>query len=148
MKLKRGHSLPDADHVVRYVPWTRLLRDEDDKVLGLLLQAFQLRDGESSLSVNWLEYLNSDKSTNLAECVKAFRRVYKCGTKSGYAVASVGNVKAVFVRKQRVVRIVYEPSPNNKAHSAIHAKINDDLALLDELGGEFYKEFHFNSKFP
>lgn len=147
MKLKRGHSLPDGDHVVRYVAWNRLRRDGDDNVLGVLPQAFSLRDGENSLSVNWLEYYESDRSTNLTECVKAFRNIFSRGKKSGYAVANVFNVKAVFLREQRPIKIVYEPT-QNKAHSAIYAKIDDDLALLEELGSEFYKEFHFDSKFP
>jgi hypothetical protein len=29
-------NLPDEDHVMRYVPWKKLRRDEDDNVLGFL----------------------------------------------------------------------------------------------------------------
>lgn len=47
----RGDELPDGSHVVRYAKPT-LVR-EDESVGG---EAFQLRSGEESLSVNWLEY--------------------------------------------------------------------------------------------
>jgi hypothetical protein len=63
MKGGKGKNLPDEDHVVRYVPWGRLRRDEDENVLGFLPQAFQLRQEEDYLSVNWLQYYDGDPET-------------------------------------------------------------------------------------
>jgi hypothetical protein len=57
-------NLPDEDHVMRYVSWARLRRDEDDNILGFLGAAFQLRPDEESLSVNWLEYFDGDRCKN------------------------------------------------------------------------------------
>ena len=36
-------DLPKDNHVLRYAPFTRLHRDEDDNVIGVLPQAFELR---------------------------------------------------------------------------------------------------------
>jgi hypothetical protein len=30
----KGKNLPDEDEVIRYVPWTRLRKDEDENVLA------------------------------------------------------------------------------------------------------------------
>jgi len=54
-------NLPDEDHVMRFVPWGRLRKDEDDNVLGFLGDAFKLKPNEDHLSVNWLEYFGGDE---------------------------------------------------------------------------------------
>jgi hypothetical protein len=65
MKGGKGKNLPDEDHVIRYVPWGRLRKDEDDNVLGFLPQAFQLRPEEDYLSVNWVEYHDGDRESQI-----------------------------------------------------------------------------------
>ena len=58
-------NLPDEHHVMRYVPWTRLRKDEDDNVLGFLGDAFKLKPNEDHLSVNWLEYFDGDRDMKI-----------------------------------------------------------------------------------
>ncbi|MGT2502529.1 hypothetical protein ACVOMS_20245 [Bradyrhizobium guangxiense] len=48
--------LPETDHCVRYVPWARLRKDEEDNVIGILGAAFRLRDEEDYLSATWAEF--------------------------------------------------------------------------------------------
>ena len=132
---------------MRYVPWARLRRDEDGKVLGILYQAFAYRNDEDALSVNWLEHFKKDKTSNLRDCVDAQRSTLKVGKNCVYAVAVVDKVKLVCIKKQKPVRIVYQPTKGNLAHSALYVQHNDDLNVMSDLALEFEKEMHPNSKF-
>lgn len=132
---------------MRYVPPARLRRDEDGTVLGILPQAFALRDGEDYLSVNWLEHFKKDKVSNLRDCVDAQRATLTVGKNCVYAVAVVDKVKGVCVKKQKPVRIVYQPTKGNKAHSALYVQHNEDLNVMSDLALEFENEMHPNSKF-
>ena len=147
MVIKRGHSLPEQDHIMRYVPRSRLRRDEDGNVLGILPQAFAHRDGEEFLSVNWLEHFKQDRTSNLSRCVDAQRATLDVGKNCVYAVAVVEKVKQVCASKQKTVRIVYQPTKGNVAHSALHVRHNEDLNIMSDLALEFEKEMHPNSKF-
>jgi hypothetical protein len=147
MVIKRGHSLPEQDHIMRYVPRSRLRRDEDGNVLGILPQAFAHRDGEEFLSVNWLEHFKQDKTSNLCRCIAAQRATLDVGKNCVYAVAVVEKVKQVCASKQKAVRIVYQPTKSNAAHSALQVRHNEDLNIMSDLALEFEKEMHSNSKF-
>lgn len=147
MTVKRGNLLPGLDHIMRYVPPARLRRDEDGNVLGILPQAFSYRSDEDSLSVNWLEYFKKDKASNLRDCVDVQRATLNVGRNCVYAVAVVDKVRLVCVKKQKPVRIVYQPTKGNAAHSALHVQHNEDLNVLSDLALEFEKEMHPNSKF-
>jgi hypothetical protein len=58
---------------MRYVPWTRLRKDEDDNVLGFLGDAFKLKPNEDHLSVNWLEYFDGDRDMKIQASVSRLR---------------------------------------------------------------------------
>lgn len=109
--------------------------------------AFRHREGEEALSVNWLEFFNKDKTSNLYHCVEAQRATLKVGKSCIYAVAVVDKVKQVCVKKQKHVRIVYHPTKGNPAHATLHVQQNDDLNVMSDLAHEFEKEMHPNSKF-
>lgn len=145
--MEKGANLPDDHHVMRYVPWSRLLRDEDDNVVGFLAQAFALRPDEESLSVNWLEYFGGDRKTNIRDSVLEFRRTLtKVGRKSAFGIASVKKIKDTCSATAGVkVRVVYEPGKNNPAHSGIRHLPRDDLNLLDALAAEAFSELVRNS---
>ena len=147
MGIKRGNSLPGQDHIMRYVPPARLRKDEDGIVLGILPQAFAHRNGEDSLSINWLEYFKKDKASNLCDCVDVQRATLNVGKNCVYAVAMVDKVKQICIKKQKPVRIVYQPTKGNLAHSALYVQHNEDLNVMSDLALEFEKEMHPNSKF-
>jgi hypothetical protein len=86
-------NLPDSDHVMRYVPWRKLLRDGDDNVLGFLPEAFELPN-EEYLSVNWVEFF-PDPATRIRDCIWDLRKSRKTGAKSAFAVGNVGRIKEV-----------------------------------------------------
>lgn len=147
MAIKRGNLLPGQDHIMRYVPPARLRRDEDGNVLGILPHAFAHRNGEDSLSVNWLEYFKKDKASNLRSCVDAQRATLAVGKNCMYAVAVVDRVKQICEKKQKPARIVYHPTKGNAAHAAIYVQHNEDLNVMSDLAFEFEREMHPNSKF-
>ncbi len=143
--LKRGDALPDYDHVVRHVPWSRLRRDENDGVIGILPQAFSLRDGEESLSVNWLEYFSGDPQSQIKEVITSIRNTKNVGGKSAFCIANVGKVRGICKAGRVNVRIVFAPNDGNPSHSLIRYLSQDDLVLLEELADEFSNDLIFNS---
>jgi hypothetical protein len=140
-------NLPNDDHVMRYVPWTRLRKDEDDNVLGFLPQAFQLRPEEEGLSVNWVEYF-SNPATRRRECVWAMRKARSVGGKSAFAVGNVGKIKATCLASGAMVRIVHEPRDGEPSHSAIRRLPYDDLSLLAALAEDAFVEMVRNADIP
>ena len=80
--------LPDEDHAVRYVPWARLRKTEDDVVIGVIGAAFKLRAGEDYLSATWLEYFKqATRQENIKSAVKAIRKSnIDVRPKSGFAI--------------------------------------------------------------
>jgi hypothetical protein len=121
---------------MRHVPYARLHRDKNDKVIGFLPQAFQLRRGEDKLSVNWIEYFNASNHGNRVKaCIKHFRKTkqYSVGKKSAFGVANVAKIKGVCSAGGCRVRIVYAPSSNNQSHSEIRHLPREDFTLLAQL---------------
>ena len=140
----KGANLPDEDHVMRYVSWNRLRRNEDGNVIGILAQAFELRLGEQSLSVNWLEYFDGDRENKIRESVRTFRNTRDVGKKSAFGIANVEKIKRTCSANGAQVRVVYDPEDNNKAHSAVRRFPRDDLSLLEALAAEAFSELVHN----
>ncbi len=83
----RGDELPDDSHVVRYAKPT--LVKEDGSVGG---EAFQLRSGEESLSVNWLECFPGISKSQQIEQVRQRSRL-QLRPNGRFAELSVGQTK-------------------------------------------------------
>jgi hypothetical protein len=141
-------NLPNEDHVMRYVPWRKLLRDEDNNVLGFLGEAFKLRVDEEYLSVNWLEYFDGDRETKIQASVRTFRSTLTVGTKSAFGVGNVDKIKEICHARGATVRIVYEPTDDNLSHSAIRRIPRDDAILLDALAADAFVELIHNAAIP
>ena len=138
-------NLPDDDHVMRYVPWGKLRRDEDDNIVGFLGEAFKLRPDEDALSVNWLEYFEGDREARIQASVRTFRSTLRVGTKSAFGVGNVAKIKEVCRARSARVRIVYEPREDNQSHSAIRRLPRDDAILLDALAADAFAELMYNT---
>lgn len=118
MKKVPGKDLPDQDHVVRYVSWTKLLRDENDNVLGVHGEAFALRPADNSaLSVNWLEFYDGDWGTRIHASVNAFRANRKLDGKAllqsatwprsrAFVVLAVGRCELFSLRHATILHIL------------------------------------------
>jgi hypothetical protein len=129
--------LPETDHVVRYVPWSRLRKDENDNVIGVLGVAFRLREGEDYLSATWAEFFNdSTHKARVSSAVKAIRASkVDVRPRSGFAIGNVGGVKSTCLadkRKHRI-RVIHEAMDDNPAHAALRLWPHDNDALLDLL---------------
>ena len=125
---------PEDNHVIRFVPPSRLLRDEDGNVIGLLAQAFKMRpDDHGALSVSWVQYFkNNNLKKDIEDTVNHFRSRRTVNKNSVYAVGIVGEIKSVCrqVPSVRKVNIVHAPTKNNKPHSKIiHLPENDSLVM-------------------
>jgi len=143
MKGGRGRNLPDDDHVMRYVPWGRLRRDGEDNVIGFLPQAFRRREGEDYLSVNWVEYHDGDRETQIRLSVWAIRASFPngLGPKSAFAVGNVAKIKQVAEGGGAKIRITHEPDGDvNPGHAGLRRMPADDLALLEALAADAFTE--------
>jgi len=151
MKGGKGKNLPDEDHVIRYVPWGRLRRDEEDNILGFLPQAFQLRPEEDYLSVNWLEYHDGDRERQIRLSVWDMRASFEkpLGAKSAFAISNVAQVKKTCQGFGSRVRVIHEPDlPKNPGHSAIRQLPRDDLNLLDAMAADAFTDRVSNIDIP
>lgn len=142
-------GIPDKDHVLRHVPFKKLLRDDQGNIHGLLPQAFELRNKDNGkLSVNWLEYFrNPSHHENINSTVQALRmfRDIKTASNCGYGVGNVKVIKDVCkscgVKK---VDIVHSSNNLNKSHSSILRLPPDDLNLMASLAEDAFNEVILN----
>lgn len=139
--IKRGNALPDADHVMRHVSYSKQLRDAQDNVVGFLPAAFEHREGEASLSMNWLEFYNSTYSANVAAC-RASLKASRGGRKALFGVAEVGKTKIIAKHNDKPVRIVFAPSPDLPSDSAVHIALPLPATSQEALAHEFYQEHY------
>lgn len=103
----KGDLIPDTDHIARYCKPTHV---SDGKIQAT---AFMLREGEGSLSVNWLEFLNC---TNRESEIKEIRNVYskklKVGVNAKIAVLNVGETREKVIKEsqdRRELKVRHNP---------------------------------------
>ena len=126
---------------MRHVPWKKLLRDEHDKVIGFLPQAFERRPQEEALSVNWLEHFGANKQKNIELCVLDLRKARRVGKADAFGIANVGVLKQVCSENGGVkIRVSYTPNGGNPSHTGVFHLPNDDLALLDAVAADAFVE--------
>lgn len=144
--------LPDEHHVLRYVPWARLRKDEDENVIGVLSVAFRLRANEQYLSVTWAEFFQCPThQENIHAAVKAVRASdLEVKPKSGFAVGNVGAIKKMCIErpKKHKIRVIHEEEPDNKAHTAMRGWPDDDEDLLELLAEDTWSKHILNSEVP
>ena len=140
-------DLADANHVMRYVPWSKLRRDAADVVLGFFPQAFQLRPDEAALSVNWIKYFPG-AATQARDCVWALRRTRNVGALSAFAIAATSAIRTACLTRDVRVRIVHEPREGEPAHASIYHLPAEDLNLLSALAEDAFTEMLRNAEIP
>ncbi|KAB2849974.1 MAG: hypothetical protein F9K44_06295 [Hyphomicrobiaceae bacterium] len=142
----KGQKIPPEHHVVRYVPWGKLRKDENDNVLGVLGEAFRLRPNESALSTTWLEYFAGNRSTRVTAAIKAIRASnLKPGGKSGFAVGNVAAITTTCANRHHKIRIVHEPENDNQAHTSVRRFPREDPELLELLAIGAWSELALNT---
>jgi hypothetical protein len=124
-----------------------LLKDNQGNVLGFLPQAFERRAEEVALSVNWLEFINADKDTQILRTVRSFRqnRNINLTSKCAFGIAKIGDVKDVCLQSGTKVRVVHTPNVNNPAHAEARDLPRDNLELLESLAEFAFSGFVLNT---
>jgi hypothetical protein len=143
--------LPSEHHVVRYVPWTRLRKDEEENVIGVLGAAFRLRDGEDYLSATWAEYFPGAHPQCIEAAVKAIRKSnIAVSVRSGFAIGNVGSIKDACLadRQKHKIRIIHEAEDDNPAHTAVRGWPRENDPLLQLLAEEIWCEVVLNANIP
>lgn len=120
--------LPPEDHVARHIKPRLIKLDEDtNEPIGVFPEAFQLRDGERDLSVNWLEYFPGDRAEQLRQVVDHSELTLKA--RDGFGVLRVGELSEVCERHGAKVRVIHERTEKNPAHAAVHLYPRDNREL-------------------
>ena len=124
----KGDPIPDQDHISRYC--SAMHCTENGQVTGT---AFQLRQIEECLSVNWLEFFHlADRQEEIREVRKVLR--LKHGAKAKIAVLNVGET-IKYVRTQspdaRNLSMLHEPEEDDPSHSGIYGFQYDDHLIAD-----------------
>lgn len=135
---------------MRYVSWSKLRKDDNDNVVGILGTAFKLRPDEEGLSASWLEYFPGDHQEQIYAVVHDLRNSkVKVTPKSGFAIGNVGAILSACNsrNKSKKTRVVYTPSEENKSHVEVMSLSNDD-ELLDMLASEIWSELILNGDIP
>ncbi|MDA2927173.1 hypothetical protein MYX78_08070 [Acidobacteria bacterium AH-259-G07] len=138
----KGDFVPDTDHVSRYCSRSRLT--EEGKVTAA---AFQLKEHEQSISVNWLEFLSQpNRQAEIAEVRKVLTSNRITLRRTGrIAVLNVGetrnHVYSATHPDSKDLHILHDPLPNDSSHSGIFGVMMDDQ-LIPELIVQTVKEIH------
>lgn len=137
---------------MRYVSPARIIRDNNDKAIGIFNVAFKRRDGENGLSVTWLEYFSGDHDESIVAAVRASRINKKLPVKpkSGFAIGNVGDILLACKQhssESKNIRIVYTPTNNNSAHAEVKWIPHDDQ-LLELLATEVWADLRLNKDIP
>lgn len=158
MAFKKATVIPSDNHILRNVPPNKLRKDENDNVIGILGEAFKLRDGESYLSATLLEHFPGSYTEQTIHAVKEIRKYYKVKPKAGFAIGKVGDIKAICEeKKNRKIFVVSHPTKtmtldgepyNNASHVAINSWPSDDMELLELLASETWCNLVLNNSVP
>ncbi|TGQ47620.1 hypothetical protein [Mesorhizobium sp. M00.F.Ca.ET.216.01.1.1] len=142
-------KIAEDHHLLRYVPFSKLRKaDGTDDVIGLLPEAFALREGEPYLSVTWIEYFK-DQPDPVAAAVSAVRKSSLTVTKkSGFTKGKVSEIRSACKGRGHQIRIVHEPEPDNDAHAAVRRYPSDDLELFESLTTAAWSDWFLNSSIP
>lgn|SRR3990172_5364405 len=148
--------LPKEDHVSRHVPYSKLLRDDDDNPVGILPQAFEMREkiDEKALSVNWLEYFGNNHEDNIVKTIQSFRlsRDGKIGNFSAFGIGNVGILEDTCAEHRHTkVRVLYDKkkvSRNNKSHARIIRLPINDRVIMQSLASNVFTKLVANKSIP
>jgi len=141
--------IPDNDHVMRHVSYKRLLKDDDGSPIGgFFPEAFELKEEEKGLSVNWLEYFKGTHQENIESSVRKFRETRDVKKSSGFGIALVKKIQSICSEHGAdKVRVVLDEEDNNKSHSSIIRLPRDNLDLLQSLAVSCFVDCVFDSEF-
>ena len=116
---------------------------------GFLPEAFELRDGEKGLSVNWLEYFKGTHQKNVEASMQKFRDTIDVKKSSAFGVGNVKKIQGVCAEHGAdKVRVLLDELDDNKSHSIIIRLPQDNLALLESLAVDAFVDYVPDSEIP
>jgi hypothetical protein len=139
--LAKVETLADEQSILRHVAPARLRKDEDGKVVGVFLQAFELRPKEDYLSAAWVEYFQlGDDAANVAAAVEEFKKNLKIKPTHRFVRGNVGRIREACNTYNQKVRISHEPLANFDSHASVRQISTDSSELLELLAEEAWAE--------
>lgn len=145
----KGQNLPRKDHILRLVSPSRLRKDENNVVVGVLHTAFERKPDEVGLSVTWLEYFAGARAQQEVAAVHAIRASnITPGKNAAFAIGNVGAIVDTCTDRGLKVRIIHWPEHDNKAHAEVRQLPRDDIQLLERLAATVWATTIFNSAIP
>jgi hypothetical protein len=142
-------NIPEEHSLVRYVPWAKLRRDEDQNVIGVLAIAFELRPDEEELSANWLEFYQGDREARLIAMISTARLSDLRPTlKSGFTIGICGEINAAARSNSASIRILHAPVDRNDAHVELRRWPRENKDLFDLLADEVWADLVLTKDFP
>ena len=126
----KGDKIPDENHVARYCSPIHVPGGE------IQATAFMMRQVDTSLSVNWLEYFKcSSRESEIAELRKAYSAknlIVKAAGK--IAVLNAGEVREKVLTESpdsRKLEVLHNPEEKDPSHSGIYNLRNDDELIAE-----------------
>lgn len=133
----KDDPIPDTNHIARYCKPTHI---SDGKIQAT---AFMLREGEESLSVNWLEFLNcTNRESEIEEIRNIYSKKLKVGVNAKIAVLNVGEAREKVIKEsqdRRKLEVLHNPENDDPSHSGIYNSKQDN-ELIAELILETVRE--------
>lgn len=142
--------IPFEHHLMRYVPFSKLIRDDDDNVIGVLGEAFKLRPSEEYLSATWVQFhLKGDLQRDIEAAVHTIRASeLKPTPKSAFVTGKVEGIDAACRAKGRKIRFIHEREADNEAHAALRHWPNEMPELFDRLASVEWSSIVLNKDVP
>lgn len=140
-------KLPPEHHIVRYVPWAKLRKDEmnPDRVVGVLGEAFRMRPAEDTLSTTWLQYFAGTRQQQIHAAIRAMRASrLAVKPRSGFVIGKVGSIADAAAAHSHSIRVLHEPEEDNRAHAAVRRWPREALELFELLAAEAWSELVLN----
>ncbi len=116
VSLQDGQDIPNSNHVVRYCSPKHV---QSGKILAT---AFQIKESEKYISVNWLEYFNGSMTSQ--------QRMQHIQNSIALTIKPAGKFAKVSVAtaKQAIqdLRIAYHPTELDRSHAGIYYPQTDN----------------------
>lgn len=135
-------SLKDDAIVARYAGYSKLRRNKDDDVIGVLHTAFELRPNEEYLSAAHLDHFSGSKIEKLSAMKMAYDpHPLQVKPNGAFTLGEVGKIKSCCATFAIPVRIVNAPSKNLDCYVQVRQFKDDIIELLNTLSEETWCDF-------
>ncbi|MCY4001786.1 MAG: hypothetical protein OXF84_13395 [Bacteroidetes bacterium] len=132
-------DLDDSHHISRYCKPSSI---ENGR---LLASAFELRENEGALSVNWIEHYEKNTISEGIDCIRQvfINRGFGLSHNGRFASLSVSDVKKVIAQHGTSdPQILRSPTPDglDPSHCEVHGYTHDDVLIMAKLAALVLRE--------